>query len=122
MNNVDYRFLPIYDKETKASHTEYVRIIDEFDNFSLDFCLVDGAYREFCAMNVINKLKPAGMLIIDNVNWYLPSDSYSPNSRTMTEGPNGAIWKKVMIEISGWRQIWTSSGVTDTAFFFKPCY
>ena len=122
IQNVDYIFLPKDAEEDKASEAKYVRIIDEFDDNSLDFCLVDGVYREFCALKVIGKLRPGGLLIIDNVNWYLPSSSYSPNSRNFANGPNGLIWKEIETLISSWRRIWTSSGVTDTALFFKPCH
>jgi len=116
--NIDYRYIPISDEE-HAGNAKYVSIIDEN---SLDFCLLDGAYREFCALKVVEKLKPGALLIIDNVNWYLPSNSYSPSSRTVADGPKGPIWKEVDRLINDWRRIWTSSGVTDTALFIKPCF
>jgi hypothetical protein len=122
VENVDYKFLPKDAEENKASEAKYVRIIDAFDDNSLDFCLVDGAYRDFCTLKVVEKIRPGGLLIIDNVNWYLPSNSISPDSRSLADGPNGPIWAEVETLISGWRHIWTSSGVWDTALFFKPCH
>jgi hypothetical protein len=59
------------------------------------------------------------MLIIDNVNWYLPCQSKAPNSRTAALGPKTPIWAEVAAELAGWRSIWTSSGVWDTAIFIK---
>jgi len=120
IKNVDYRFV------TKREGLEgfdapYVRVIDDFEDNSLDFCLVDGIYREFCALEVVRKIRPGGLLVIDNANWYLPSNSRSPNSRTYSEGPKGNVWKKVEQTLAGWRKIWTTNGVTDTAIFFKPC-
>ena len=70
---------------------------------------------------VIEKIRPGGVLIIDNINRYLPSRSYSPESRSPAEGPKGAVWKDVADRMSGWRYIWTTSGIGDTALFFKPC-
>jgi len=123
ISNVDYKVVPRDAEENsqEARTAKYVQIIDSFDNNSLDFCLVDGAYREFCAMGVIPKIRPSGVLVIDNVNWYLPSHSISPNSRSLATGPKGPVWKEVETLLSDWRRIWTSSGVTDTALFFKPC-
>lgn len=121
IKNVDHRFIPKDAEEGDANNTKYVRVIDEFDDSSLDFCLVDGVYREFCALNVVKKIRPGGLLIIDNSNWYLPSSTYTPYSRSFADGPNGPIWKEFETMISGWRRIWTSSGEHDTALFFKPC-
>jgi len=121
IKNVDYRFLPKDKSESEGSEAAYVRVIDGFDANSLDFCLVDGAYRDFCALKVMDKIRPGGVLIIDNINRYLPCRSYSPESRSPAEGPKGAVWKDVAQRISGWRYIWTTCGIGDTGFFFKPC-
>ena len=59
------------------------------------------------------------MLIIDNVNWYLPCRSKAPNSRTAELGPATDVWAAVWRQLAGWRTIWTSSGVWDTAIFIK---
>ena len=118
VDNVDYRFLS---KEADNSRAIYVGVIEEFDKNSLDFCLVDGSHRDLCALGVLEKIRPGGILIIDNVNWYLPSDSYSPNSKSYSQGPGGPAWQEIAKLISTWRKIWTTNGVTDTAFFFKPC-
>lgn len=120
ISNVDYRYIPIDVSEDQGGDAAYVRAADSFDANSLDFCLVDGAYRDFCALRVIEKIRPGGLLIIDNVNWYLPGHSRSPSSRSPSDGPKGPVWTEVNHLLSGWRRIWTSSGVTDTALFFKP--
>jgi len=122
VGNVTYRFVreDADMDEDSALDANYVNIIDDFDNNSLDACLVDGIYRGSCALRVLDKIKLGGLLIIDNANLYLPSNSCSPNSRSFSDGPRGEIWSKVEDSIASWRSIWTSSGVTDTALYFKP--
>jgi hypothetical protein len=56
--------------------------------------------------------------LIDNVNWFLPSDTHSPTS-VKTEDQMTKEWKEVYDAIKDYRSIWTSNGVTDTAFYFK---
>jgi hypothetical protein len=121
INNVEYKLISKDKEENQAYDAAYVKVIETFAPNSLDFCLVDGIYRDFCALRATEKICPGGILVIDNVNWYLPSGSYSPDSRTFHDGPQGPIWKEVDQILSNWRRIWTSSGVTDTAIFFKPC-
>jgi hypothetical protein len=87
---------------------------------SIDFVLIDGLYREYVTRLMIPKVKPGGLLIIDNVNWCLPSQTHAPYSRTVALGPNGPVWAELAQELADWRSIWTSSGVTDTAIFIKP--
>jgi predicted O-methyltransferase YrrM len=120
-DNVDYH-LAVKDKvDEEGDQSAYVRQVERFAPSSLDFVLVDGIYRDFCALKVLDLLRPGGILVIDNVNKSLPGDSYAPNSRSLAEGPNGETWKKVNAALSSWRRIWTSSGVWDTAIFFRPC-
>ena len=119
--NVTYHLLSTGEKDNEGAKSPYVSIIDTFDDGSLDFCLVDGSHREFCALKVLEKIRPGGLLVIDNVNWFLCSDSDSPDSRSFANGPNGPIWKEERDRLSDWRKIWTTSGVSDTALFIKPC-
>ena len=98
----------------------YPQVVDEMLDSSLDFALVDGIYRDYCAVDVVDKIKPGGVLIIDNVNHYLPSDSFAPNSRSYKQGPISGLWGKFLEIIKDWRCIWTSNGVSDTAFYYKP--
>lgn len=121
IDNVEYMHCPKDKKDEEGGDSEYVKVADYFDVDSLDFCLVDGVYREFCVLKAIDKLRPGGVLIIDNVNRYLPSQSYSPSSRSTKDGPLGPVWGEVAKAIDSWRKIWTTSGVTDTALYFKPC-
>ncbi len=118
--NVSYFHVQMDKEDREGGDSAYVKTIDKFATDSVDFVLVDGAYRDYCAQKAIRVIRPGGLLVIDNVNWYLPSDSGTPSSRTYEQGPNGTIWADVSKTIAGWRSIWTSSGVSDTAFYIKP--
>lgn len=103
-----------------GENSDYVNITTEFSPCSLDYVLVDGIYRGQCARSVLSLLKSHGILIIDNVNHGLPSNSRAPNSRSLAAGPQTADWEAVWQEIRCWRRYWTGNGVSDTAIFFKP--
>lgn len=118
--NVDYILARPDQPDELADQSTYARTALGFPDAGLDFALVDGRYRDYTAKFIMPKIKPGGMLIIDNVNRYLPSESRAPKSRTRTLGPNGKIWTEVAAELAQWRSIWTSSGVTDTAIFIRP--
>ena len=120
LNNVDYRLHPRNMADEQGGETDYVKVIQDIKSDSIDFVLVDGIYRDFCALESIRVIRPGGVMIIDDVHRYLPSDSTSPYSRTLKDEPKGQTWEKVYETISQWRKIWTTSGVSDAAFFFKP--
>ena len=120
LENVQYH-LHRRDADDDPGNSGYVRVADSFEDESLDFALVDGIYREYCAKAVLTKLKPGGMLIIDKVNLYLPCASVAPNSVPEDGKPVSPVWQEVYDEVSNWRTLWTSNGISDTAIFFKPC-
>lgn len=117
---VDYRVLEVSERE--GSSCSYVRAVDDIDSESVDFVLVDGSLRALCALEGVDKLKPGGLLVVDNANWYLPCSvpSRSPGSRRMNAGPATPKWEEFLRRVSSWRHLWTSNGVTDTAFWIKP--
>jgi predicted O-methyltransferase YrrM len=118
--NVAYHLHKQDKSEPSAKYSNYLKILHDVPDHTFDFVLVDGIYRDYCALESLSKIKPGGALIIDNANWYLPCNTYSPNSRTQKQGPKGEIWRQVSEGLRTWRRFWTSSGVTDTALFFKP--
>jgi predicted O-methyltransferase YrrM len=100
---------------------EYARQATLFDEDSIDFCLVDGLVRDRCALSILPKIKPGGMLVVDNANWYLPNDfTHSPDSQRTIDGPASDDWALFTEKVSTWRSIWTSIGVSDTCIWFKP--
>ena len=119
LSNVDY-FLKPADPNIETSGVDYVAAAAEAEDASLDFALIDGVFRDGCALAVLDKIKPGGVIVIDNVNIYLPGKTFSPNSRTFQQGPKTPGWGEYLQKVAGWRFIWTSNGVSDTAFYFKP--
>ncbi|MBZ5618121.1 MAG: class I SAM-dependent methyltransferase [Acidobacteriia bacterium] len=109
---VDYHLCP-----DAAAYRERV---DSLPSDSIDFVLVDGIERDYCAVMSMPKIVPGGIIIVDNCNWYLPHASTSPGSREPGSGPASETWGKFLEATRGWRYIWTSDGVTDTAFWVKP--
>jgi len=101
----------------RKSYMEELRL---FNKTKFDIILIDGKFRDLSTIYCIKMLNPGGVLIIDNINRYLPSNSFSPNSRTYKMGPLNKNWESIGLTLKNWRSVWTTNGVTDTAIFFKP--
>lgn len=120
ITNVAYHYFSISDAATEESRP-YVDVISTVPDSSLQFALVDGRLRDLCALAAIDKLGPAGLLVIDNVERYLPSSSRSPESIDPKRSPASPLWQEFSQRVSDWRKVWVSNGVTDTCLWFKPC-
>ena len=117
IKNVDY-----YYKNSISENnldTEYYKIIDEFNDNSLDFVLIDGKHRDILSLAAIQKVKLGGLLILDNANRYLPFKTYSPHSINNSFERVTKEWMVFNEKINLWRRIWTSNGVTDTVIYIK---
>lgn len=102
------------------SKQDYKNIIKSFENESLDFCLIDGKFRETCATGILDKLKVGGVLVLDNVNWFIPCEkSKSPDSLKLEDGFKSEVWEHFYTITSSWRYIWTSNSVSDTGIWIK---
>ena len=99
---------------------DYVAQIDTLEDYSMDYCLVDGKERGACALKLLPKLKPEGILIIDNANLYLPSNSKSPNSIRQFDVQTGRDWISIQEQTDSWERFWTTNGVSDTVIWVKP--
>lgn len=119
LNNVEYHLGPITQNETIASAPYLAPLIAAGDNM-FDFLLVDGEYRDYAALVGVEKVKSSGILIVDNVNWFLPSGSISPASLAINQPCLTSTWDKFNTLVKDWKTIWTSNGVSDTAIFIKP--
>jgi hypothetical protein len=105
IKNVDCRHIPVeHDlNEPTYPHYEetpqYVRVVEEFEDESIDFVVVDGHYRQACVLASLAKIKPGGFLLVDNTNrlpieeWGVPSNwpIVHQSSNVMTQT---SIWKK----------------------------
>jgi predicted O-methyltransferase YrrM len=117
-DHVDYR-LASTEPASQPERSPYVLVASELPDRSLGFVLVDGDLREHCAVAALPKLAPGALLVVDNANWYLDRPSRSPGSRA-GKGPLNPTWAEFERRVSGWRSGWTTSGVTDTAFWIAP--
>ena len=111
-SKIDYRYCD--------NIADYVGQIDSLEDKSIDYCLIDGKARDECALKVLPKLKHEGILIIDNINLYLPNASRSPNSIRRFDNTNDSDWASVQVQIDSWEMVWTTNGVSDTALWIKP--
>jgi predicted O-methyltransferase YrrM len=110
-----------------SMHSVSVHLVDasEVDTYAsapegaetFDVVLVDGIHRDQCALAALDLVEAGGIVVVDNVERYLPSRSRSPESigdRYESEG-----WRAFAARTETWRRYWTSNGVTDTAIFFS---
>jgi len=118
----------IKDNSTKAdlilgtSKNEYLKVLKNFSDNSIDICLVDGEWRRDCILGVFNKIKKGGLIILDNAETYLPinwpsqslQDSW--NDRRM---PEKSKVSKITAELKKWRIISTTDVSQDTIMFIK---
>jgi hypothetical protein len=105
LKNVECRYIAVEHSlsEPTSAHylktPQYVSAIDQFEAESVDFVVVDGHYRQACVLAALTKLKPGGLLLIDNTNWLSLQDWGVPadwkivhqSSNVMTQT---TIWQK----------------------------
>jgi predicted O-methyltransferase YrrM len=108
----------------RCSNVDYRLMTDVFEYVNtgggpFDFALVDGIERDTCALRATDLLSRGGVLIVDNVNWFLPPPTHTRSPATVT-APATDKWAKFLGAVNGWRSVWTSNGVTDTAMWVKP--
>jgi predicted O-methyltransferase YrrM len=112
--------LSLVESGSDTGELAYTKVIATLANRIFDFVLVDADHaREQLCRQLVQQVQPGGFLMLDNANWYLPSASRSPNSRSVAQGPATAGWAEFLNAVAHWQCIWTSSGVTDTAFWIR---
>lgn len=101
----------------------YVGAIDAQSDLSLDFALVDGKRRDACALAAIPKLKPGGLLVVDDIHRYIPGAQppHTPYSRKPDQGCASPRWASFADVTAQWRCIRRSNGIYETALWIKPC-
>lgn len=78
---------------------DYVRAIDEVAEASLDLVVVDGWYRPVCARSALSKLKPGGILLVDNTDWKDPPHVHVPADWALVHRS-----RNVLTQTSIWRK------------------
>jgi predicted O-methyltransferase YrrM len=119
ITHVDYRYQPVDKPDEPGDLSGYAQVAQFLGDESIDFALVDGLYRDYVTLFLLGKIRPGGMIIIDDVHRYLPSLSMAPLALRPPAGPVTAEWEQAAAVLAGWRHIWTSNGVSDTAIFVK---
>lgn len=85
-----------------------------------DLILVDGLNRDATALWALAKIRPGGVILVDNANWYLPHATRAPSSLGAHGTPPTPKWQEFWETVRHWRHSWTSNGVWDSATFFAP--
>lgn len=119
ITHVDYRCYPPDEPETNGDQSAYAQAAQSLPAGSIDFALIDGVYRDYVTLFLLPKIRLGGILVIDNVNRYLPSSTRSPGSMQASASPVTEAWHQAAAILSGWRTIWTTNGVWDTAIYVK---
>lgn len=115
-SNVDYRFVVQNDKsdfvddvfdleekrdfEIRRDYVNYFRALNDIQDHSLDFAIVDGRARTECCHEILPKIKKGGILILDN----------SERKR----------YELVFEQLKNYEMYETTNGLTNTTFWFIP--
>jgi hypothetical protein len=102
----------------EARRSEYVRVIEKFDDGEFTVAVVDGVDRGYCALAAVDRIASSGFIICDDASWFIDVPTRVPHART-GQGHLGE-WAEFVEKTKSWRRIWTTDGVTDTAIFLKP--
>lgn len=79
--NVDLRHVPLDHPEAEGERADYdpmpayVRVADGLIDASLDLVVVDGHYRSNCILRVAPKIRPGGLLLVDDANFWPALDA-----------------------------------------------
>lgn len=125
-SKVDLRLIEFDPRQWKETpeHSPYVNSVNDVPDNSVDFVLVDGWARSYCALVGMQKLKPGGILVFDDIHSHYPLTAkrlrrprLPPLIRTEPHPPHFA---NVIRALRHWRCIWVGNGKQDTALWVKP--
>jgi predicted O-methyltransferase YrrM len=124
VKNVNLIFVENINDVNWTGKKDYIKPILGVKNNSLDYCFVDGIFRDECILQAMDKLKTGGILIVDNVDNYFPRNKISVSVRYKRDNQSKTVSKIKMRRIykilEKWRCIWTTCGSQDTALWIKP--
>lgn len=114
IQNVTYNFVDLPVTVRHDANTEYARGWEKFPDESIDFALIDGQARLPTALGVLPKLRPGGLLVVDNAEWYLERPP-RPGEPPIPEDPT---WQEFALEVRDWRVLWCKL-TFETAIWIK---
>ena len=115
------------DEKVDAPNSLYVKIIEKNPDSTFDFILVDGILRHHCAFAALPKVRPGGLIIIDNVNnkrlddiWNEMSDlSFFQKIRALDSRTGACHGCQYLLDCKGCRS--RTFMVTGDWFSTDPC-
>lgn len=114
LRHAEVEFAPHNPDEYVASAARRVQ------NRTAEVILVDGFARDACASWALSAVKAGGVIVVDNVQHYLPHASQCPLAIPVDGTPRTPLWSEFQHRTAAWRKFWTTDGVNDTAIFFAP--
>ena len=114
MGVIEYHLCEIDQCDGKRDYVN--RAISNIDK--ADFVLVDGRLRSACVSAAINRIKGGGLLIIDNIDRYIPTNVNTPLRRASYSSDE---WRLVHEQLKWWRCFIFDNGVWATGIWVKPC-
>lgn len=131
---VDYRLFPLVEKNSPprpplpiaraTQRSAYANVVNEYPDENFDFALIDGKIRHVCMALVLPKIRPGGLIILDNSERYVPDDTkgtYILRTGDGLQDRDRQEWKALLSKMNHWRTITTTNGVWRTRFWVKPC-
>jgi Methyltransferase domain len=115
-SNVELHCFPLDDPR-------YCDHVGSLADQSVDLILIDGRRRAECTWNAIPKLKPGGLLVIDNAERYLAREhgaSAHSNLYDHSTHPSGPLWKMIAEHTASWERHWTDNGIWTTLILHRP--
>ena len=102
--------------------SDYPDKINIFADDYFDVVIIDGRRRLECFKNALSKIRPGGLLVLDNSGRYVPNIYLGTKGTIYDHSDKPAEgWEEVYGKISSWRQFYTTNKVSDTTFWVKPC-
>jgi len=99
----------------------YEGVAEVFSGQELDFALVDGRRRLACTRAVLLKIKPGGILILDNAERYIANAIMGTYSTVIGHRDHvDPAWELILGELESWRSVLTTNRIWDTRIWVKP--
>lgn len=119
LDKVDLR---LCERGASGTPVSYANSISELPENSLDFILIDGKRKDSCALASLTKVKPGGMIIVDDVHRYIsrPQPSFAPHTRGKMDRKASPKWEEFFEHTRTWQCVWKSDGVSDMAVWTRP--